>query len=196
MTTIAATASATEDETQRALGYLATSAYGVTEAVHELGPAQWSWKPAPDRWSIAEILEHLALLESLFVERIAPSLRASATQPPERDVAAADARLIALATDRSVSVVSPGRPLLSQAPSPITPRGSLRPEESMARFRERREEVGEFLRTAPPELRGRRYEHPALGPLDGHQWVLFLAAHSVRHTKQILEVKSDPGFPK
>ena len=196
MTTVAAPVPATEDETQRALGYLATSAYGVTEAVQDLGPAQWSWKAAADRWSIAEILEHLALLETLFVERIAPRLREAATEPPESDLAAADARLIALATDRSVSVVSPGRPPLSRAPSPITPRGQLRPDESIARFRERREEVGEFLRTAPPELRGRRYEHPALGPLDGHQWVLFLAAHSVRHTKQILEVKSDPGFPK
>jgi len=26
--------------------------------------------------------------------------------------------------------------------------------------------------------------------------VLFIAAHSERHTKQILEVKADPGFPK
>ena len=38
-------------------------------------------------------------------------------------------------------------------------------------------------------------EHPALGPLDGYQWVLFLAAHSVRHTKQILELKASAGFP-
>jgi len=38
-------------------------------------------------------------------------------------------------------------------------------------------------------------EHPALGALDGYQWVLFLAAHGVRHTKQILEVKAEPCFP-
>jgi hypothetical protein len=31
--------------------------------------------------------------------------------------------------------------------------------------------------------------------MDGYQWVLATAAHTERHTKQILEVKSDPNFP-
>jgi len=30
----------------------------------------------------------------------------------------------------------------------------------------------------------------------GYEWILFIAAHSERHTKQILEVKADPNFPK
>jgi hypothetical protein len=33
-------------------------------------------------------------------------------------------------------------------------------------------------------------------PLDGYEWLLFIGAHSERHTKQILEVKADPNFPK
>ncbi len=32
--------------------------------------------------------------------------------------------------------------------------------------------------------------------LDAYEWVLFIAAHSERHTKQILEVKADPNFPR
>jgi hypothetical protein len=32
--------------------------------------------------------------------------------------------------------------------------------------------------------------------LDGYEWVLFISAHSERHTKQIDEVKADPTFPK
>ena len=65
----------------------------------------------------------------------------------------------------------------------------------MERFREARTRTAVLLRTAPGSLRGHVVEHPALGALDGYQWVLFLAAHSVRHTKQILEVKTEPGFP-
>jgi hypothetical protein len=38
-------------------------------------------------------------------------------------------------------------------------------------------------------------DHPVLGPLDGYEWILAAAAHSERHTKQILEVKADPNFP-
>jgi hypothetical protein len=32
--------------------------------------------------------------------------------------------------------------------------------------------------------------------MDGYEFVLFIAAHSERHTKQILEVKADPNYPK
>jgi hypothetical protein len=32
--------------------------------------------------------------------------------------------------------------------------------------------------------------------LDAYEWVLLIAAHSERHTKQINEVKTDPNFPR
>jgi len=35
-----------------------------------------------------------------------------------------------------------------------------------------------------------------MGKLDGYEFVLLIAAHSERHTKQINEVKADPNFPK
>jgi hypothetical protein len=31
---------------------------------------------------------------------------------------------------------------------------------------------------------------------DAYEWVLFIAAHSERHLKQILEVKADLNYPK
>jgi hypothetical protein len=35
------------------------------------------------------------------------------------------------------------------------------------------------------------------GPkVDAYEWVLFVAAHSQRHTKQIDEIKADPNFPE
>jgi hypothetical protein len=47
-----------------------------------------------------------------------------------------------------------------------------------------------------PDLRAHVVAHPALGPLDGYQWILTVAAHTERHTKQILEVKADTRFPR
>jgi hypothetical protein len=32
--------------------------------------------------------------------------------------------------------------------------------------------------------------------MDAYQWLLLLAAHSARHTAQILEVEANPGYPK
>ncbi len=35
-----------------------------------------------------------------------------------------------------------------------------------------------------------------VGNMDGYQFILFIAAHSERHVKQIKEVEADPSFPK
>ena len=49
---------------------------------------------------------------------------------------------------------------------------------------------------ATPDLRAHVVDSPIGQPLDAYEWLLFIAAHSERHTKQILEVKADPNFPK
>lgn len=52
-----------------------------------------------------------------------------------------------------------------------------------------------FLESTP-DLREHVADSPFGQPWDTYEWVLFIAAHSERHTKQILEVKADPNFPK
>ena len=39
-------------------------------------------------------------------------------------------------------------------------------------------------------------DSPFGAKLDAYEWILFVGTHSERHTKQILEVKADPNFPK
>jgi hypothetical protein len=45
-------------------------------------------------------------------------------------------------------------------------------------------------------MRGHAIDSPMGVKLDAYEWILFISAHSERHTKQILEVKADPNFPK
>ena len=59
---------------------------------------------------------------------------------------------------------------------------------------ESRATTEEFLKSATG-LRAHLADSP-MGKLDGYEWVLLIAAHSERHTKQMLEVKADPNFPK
>jgi hypothetical protein len=47
-----------------------------------------------------------------------------------------------------------------------------------------------------PDLRAHVADSPIGQPLDAYEWLLFIAAHSKRHTEQIQEVKADPNFPK
>jgi hypothetical protein len=61
-------------------------------------------------------------------------------------------------------------------------------------FVESRAVTEEYLKNATG-LRAHLGDSP-MGKLDGYEFVLLIAAHSERHTKQMLEVKADPNFPK
>jgi len=186
----------TSTEIEGALGFLAESAKGVAQAVQGLSEEQLSYRDDLDRWSIADILEHLALLEELFGSAIVLRLREAPADAPVRNPSLEDTRLRNMVSDRTVSVITPGRMSFAKAPQGITPTGRWTPADSLQRFRDGRTRTEEFLRAASAGLRERVMEHPALGVLDGYQWVLFLAAHSVRHTTQILELKNSAGFPQ
>jgi hypothetical protein len=56
-------------------------------------------------------------------------------------------------------------------------------------FEERRAANIEFARTTQESLRGRFYPHPLVGMIDCYQWLLFLAAHTERHSAQMEEIR-------
>ena len=56
----------TQADKDRALAYLEKTKTGVIDATKGLSDAQWNFKPAPDRWSIAEVMEHIALAEDMI----------------------------------------------------------------------------------------------------------------------------------
>ena len=66
---VAATAWAqevTQAEKDKALQYLETTKKNVLEATKGLSEAQWNFKSAPDRWSVAECADHIALSEGFI----------------------------------------------------------------------------------------------------------------------------------
>ncbi len=69
-------------------------------------------------------------------------------------------------------------------------------EELLRQFEAARERTLRFAAVTQADLRSRAFPHPFLGPLDCYQWLLFSAAHCVRHVRQMQEVKSDAAFPK
>jgi hypothetical protein len=180
----ATTTDVTPSEREQALRYLDQTRNGVMEAVKGLSEAQWKFKPAPDRWSAAEVVEHLALVED-FIHGILANIGKGPAPEPGRDPKQIDAMLLARLPDRSTKY---------KAPEGAVPTGRWTPDGALDHFMASRGEVALFLRSTP-DLRGHLAPHPAFGPMDGYQWILSVAAHSERHTKQILEVKADPHFP-
>lgn len=178
-------ASAANPEEQKALTNLAQSREGVLAAVKGLSDAQWNFKPAPDRWSIAEIVEHIAVTEEL-VKGIFAQLPQAPAPAPGFDAAKVDAKILAMMPDRSTKF---------QAPPPIQPTGRWTPADTLKHFVTANQELAEALHSTP-DADKHVVPHPVLGPLNGRQWVLTVAGHNERHTAQILEVKADPQFPR
>ena len=177
-------ASLSSDELSEATRYLTSSREALVDQLTGLSDAQWNFSPGPDRWSIAENVEHLAIIEARIHDRIAELPTGPAARPD---------RLNSQIEQTILSQV-PKRAARFQAPAPLCPSGQWPPEEALIRFLSLRDRTLELL-TQAPCLRGHLFTHPALGDLDGYQWMLALAAHTMRHTNQIVEIKSSPGFP-
>lgn len=183
---VVAAASLTESEKKEGLEQLNRTRAGVIEATKGLSEAQWNFKPGPERWSVAEVLEHIVLVEDFLLENTSQKVMQAPAGKADRDYKSTDKMVLSAIADRTKK---------AQAPEPAIPKGRWSPEESLDHFLKSRERTMEFLRSTPG-LRDHVTDSPLGQPLDGYQWLLYISAHSERHTKQILEVKADPSFPK
>jgi len=176
----------TQADRDRGVQYLEQTRDAVAASVKGLSDAQLKFKAAPDRWSVAETLEHIAKAEDFIFQNVTDKIMKAPAGPADRDTAKIDAMVLAMIPDRSHK---------AQAPPPLVPTSSWTPAESLDHFLKSRAKTIAFLESTP-DLREHAADSPLGQPLDAYEWLLFIAAHSERHTKQILEVKADPAFPQ
>jgi hypothetical protein len=172
----------------RLIALLRDSAASFIDSFRATTAEQFRFKPAADRWSIAETAEHIVVVETgsgklirgkLLREAAAPEALAAARDGEDR----IDARLVSRATT-------------FPAPEFVRPTGRWQtPREMIDVFEESRNATIDFLLTTAVDLTRYVAPHPALGPLDGYQWAYFLARHTERHVEQIDEVKNHPDYP-
>jgi hypothetical protein len=157
------------------------------DSVAGLTPEQWNFKPAPDRWSIAECAEHIAVSEDFISGYVRNQIVKNAATPDAKS-AIGDEAIVAAVPDRTKKF---------KAPEPIQPTHRWKtPEETVAHFKESRNANIAYVRDTTDDLRAHFAKHPAFGLMDAYQWMLLDSGHSQRHTAQIEEVKADPNFPK
>lgn len=177
----------TPADRDKALKYLESTKQGVVDATAGLSDAQWNFKPAPDKWSVAEVTEHIAAAEDYLMGMVTSQVMKAPARPAGDDVKAIDEMVLARIPDRSTKV---------QAPEPLKPTNRFgSPAGSLKHFTDNRDQTIAFLKSHD-DLRDHAVDSPMGKKLDGYEWMLFVAAHSERHTKQIDEVKADPNFPK
>lgn len=170
------------------LSQLRSSADEFLSSFAGLTALQLRFRPAPDRWSIDETVEHVTLAEvgsgklirgRLVREPASPELLAQARDGEER-------------IERTLRV----RDRVIAAPDIVKPAGTW-PDavQAGAAFLESRNATIAFLATTELDLTRHAAAHPILGPLDGLQWAHFLIRHCLRHREQITEITRAPGFP-
>ncbi len=177
----------TPADRDKGLQHLQQTRDGVIAATKGLSEAQMKFKTAPDRWSVAETLEHITLAEDYLYQNITDKIMKAPAGPADRDPAKIDAMILAAVPDRTQK---------RQAPGPLVPTGRWTPSDTLDHFLKSRAKTIEFLQSTPDLRAHASSDNPFQQPLDAYDWLLFISAHSERHTKQILEVKTDPGFPK
>jgi hypothetical protein len=131
-------------------------------------------------------VEHIALVEEFLLDNTSKKVMQAPAGKADRDYKRTDKLVLSAIADRSRR---------AQAPEPVVPTGRWPPQEAMERFLKMRERTVAFLKSTPG-LREHVADSPLGQPLDAYQWLLYISAHSERHTKQILEVKADPNFPR
>jgi uncharacterized damage-inducible protein DinB len=177
-----------QEGTDSLLQYFNETTNELEKQVAGLSEAQLQFKPAPDKWSISQCLEHIVLSERMIFDMAKASLT-KAPQPERKgEVQMTDDNLKTTITDRSHKF---------QAPKELQPTGIYKDSKTaLADFLAARQPVIDYIKKADAkDLRNHINDYPT-GVVDGYQGLMFIAAHCARHTKQIAEVKADPNFPK
>jgi DinB superfamily len=135
-------------------------------------------KPAPDRWSVVECVEHVAFVEGRFLDRLENSPREEAPAADEQK----EVHLAASIPDRSNRVVAP------EAVRPTGRWASL--AEALDQFNAARTRTIQFAEAEGAEVYARSVDHPRFGKLNGMELLVVIAGHSRRHADQIREIRA------
>jgi hypothetical protein len=141
-------------------------------------------RPAPDRWSVAEVLEHLTRVEDgltrLLTKRLAEAHAASPFRSDAETssvVAMIDNELL---VDRSHRITAGER---------VIPSGELTANAAWSTLEISRGKLKELVRGYDGlDISAVVFPHPVLGPINAFQWFVFIGTHEARHAGQIREI--------
>ena len=154
-------------------------------AIDAVPAADRERRPSPDRWSVAEVVEHLAIVEDRVTARCAEAFDAA-------PAAALPQGHAAQPVDRSFLDRVGNRTNRFKTGPSSEPRGGLDVEAAWAAASSSRDAFLRLLaRSMGRDVGGIVFPHPAFGPLTFYQWAVFLSGHDARHADQIREIAGE-----
>lgn len=152
----------------------------LANALQGVSDDQAKFKPAPDCWSIEEIVEHLAVAEH-GMYRLITAHYETLDSPADRE--------------REKTILERGRNRAEklEAPERVRPRGrygSL--SAALEQFNTNRERTIQYVESCEDDLRMRVTQH-ALGRISCQECLSVLIVHPLRHAEQIREIRQQQG---
>jgi hypothetical protein len=164
------------------LHYIDEQAAALRAAFEAVPPERRALRPAPDRWSPAEVVHHVTIVERRLVQRLRSFIEQTPAIPLEQDTSPI---LLTLRTARAVDRTK--RLVASDAAEPR--------ETDATRVWDDFEETRRALKDVIASGDGLAFgsvsaRHPGLGELNGYEWIAFAGAHAARHAEQIREMST------
>jgi uncharacterized damage-inducible protein DinB len=157
-------------------------------AVSNLTEAQSNFRPDENQWTIAEIVEHVGIVNDGLLRLTHKLLKEAelTPRPPKADLNLGHTSLDENGQHRGQF----------QAPDRVRPQGGELIEDSLAKMRASLNGLAEIQsRLEAVDLSEQMFPHPFLGPINAYQWMVLLGEHEDRHRGQIERVKATPGYP-
>ena len=166
--------------TREILDHLDMRRAALEQAVQEIPAPLREQRPGEDRWSVAEILEHLGLVEGRVARVLAENLQRARELGPEVETTPVTPMLdLSLVLDRSRRF---------KAAEAVQPRSGLSAAEGWTILTEQRRALRASVMEADGVALGAvEATHALFGDLNLYQWLLFLGGHEARHTAQVRE---------
>ena len=177
----------TKKEREDAASYFKETQKAVADEIKGMSENQLRWKPADSVWSITDCVEHIALSEKNLFDWAMGTLKAEANPSKRAELKRSDEEIKRTITDRSFRVKT------REGFIPMGQFGDAK--QTLKVFDERREGLIKYIKETKDDLRNHFAESP-FGLVDTYQLLLFLSAHTKRHTLQIEELKANLNFPK
>lgn len=177
----------TEKDREFALKYLNDTKADYIAQLTGLSDKQLNFRSAEGRWTIAEIAEHITVVETALFGMITGQVLKSEPPKCENPFRVADTAIVLAVTNRQQKF---------NAPEQVRPNGRWKTREDLLKsFGTTRDTTIDFVKNNKVDIRKYFGEAP-MGMMDGFQWILFMTGHSERHLAQLKEVKADKNYPQ
>jgi len=176
----------TKADRETLVAHLKKTEAAFLKSIDGVSDARWTWKSAPDRWSVAETSEHITKAEDLLRSTVEGMMKAPA---------APDILAKTKGKEEVILKNIPDRTRKAQAPEPLVPKGTFATKAALIEAFKAARAKTLAIATGTSDLRAYGMAGFPIGEIDAYQGILFLSAHTERHTKQIEEVKATAGYP-